>query len=666
MKKHCLKRLIEMKNKRLLLIVLIIFLKACGGGSGNSDDTPERPSLNPVGDTPSVGDLSPILDNETVVIFGQQQANVGEAIGFAAIPKDDAVFTSVSWTQTTGPALNILAKNSQTIGFDAPEAGNYSLSLNIDTNGVQRSYPIDFVVSNMSAASSVIRLDHTVTELGKVSLHMDIPEKKTIDNIQWNQIAGPQAQNIQTNNDFLFFDAPSVDKDAIISFEGIALFTDGSSETDRVLVTVKNVDFDTNGLFFNSNFVITEDLFAYKPNSPFKAAIESCVYNNNIPGTPNCTFRDLPLIGTNTLDPTIDDVLNRTLVSHSWMGERFAEYLSNSAAGPDMLKLLRGVTAVVISYDVRPSFYWSATGAIYLDARNFWQSPQERDTLNDVPDFRSDFGSDLQFTVLWRYTKNNEYYPSGGFSKQTRDSRPFEDLEASISWLMYHELAHANDFFPPTSWPNMNPNITPLSYFRNNGTNSDILTMTYPLRSDEMHALARVRFQNETPNDAQKRYTGTDIAGFFTPDIAPSFYAYLTDREDFATLVERFMMLHRLDSEADIAIIDGAIENNNPIVTWGQRNRISSPALEDRTVFAVSRVYPELGNVRNIIQTLPLPILMEANQGWLDNLAISPTFQTNGLNQLNKINGLKESEELEIIRQDSRDIHAGRPSLDKN
>lgn len=643
---------------------MAVALVACGGGSDSNQNNAESPSLNPIGNTPSVGDLPPILDTGNALVYGQQQAIVGEALGFAVVPKSGNSISSVNWSQTAGPALSILASNSQTIGFDIKEAANYSLMLELLINGEQQTHSIDFVVSNMSDTLSTIRLDHTVTELGKVSLHMDIPENKTLNNIQWNQIAGPEAQNIQNNDDFLFFDAPAVDSDAIISFEGIAQFTDGSSETDRVLVTVKNVNFDTNGLFFNSNFVITEDLFAYNPNSSFKGPLESCVYNNNIPGTPNCTFRDLPLIGTSNNSPSISDVMDRTLVSHAWMGERFEQYLINSAAGPDMLLLLRGVTAIVISYDVRPSFYWSATGAIYLDARNFWQTPEERDTLNDVPDFRSDFGSDLQFSVLWRYTKNNQYYPAGRFSKQARDSRPFEDLEASISWLMYHELAHANDFFPPTSWPNMNPNTTPLAYFRSNGTNSDILTNTYPLRSDEMHALARVRFQNETPNNTQTGYRGTDIAGFFTPDIAPSFYAYLTDREDFATLVERFMMLHRLDAEADVAIIDGAIENSNPLVTWGQRNRISSPALEDRTVFAVSRVYPELGNVRNIMQTLPLPILMRGNEGWLDNLDISPTFQSDNLKKVTPPVKLTESEKQAIIEKDSRDIHAGRPKLD--
>ena len=31
-------------------------------------------------------------------------------------------------------------------------------------------------------------------------------------------------------------------------------------------------------------------------------------------------------------------------------------------------------------------------------------------------------------------------------------------------------------------------------------------------------------------------------------------YSYFTEREDLATLFERFMMLHRLDAEADVGV----------------------------------------------------------------------------------------------------------------
>lgn len=658
-----------MKLTFTYLLAITALIQGCGGSdSGSMAGTPSNPNYcNQSASVSSTGSLSPIIDNQVLQIFGNLQVETGGATGFAIIPKGALEVDNINWMQSAGPTLVFMASNSQTIGFDVQESGNYSLKVAVKMVGETSptTYDIDF-----SAASgqnkATIRLDHTVTELGKVSLHIGIPENKVLQDVQWTQVAGPRVLNAEENEDFLFFDAPSVNQDSIVSYSANVTYSDGSTDNDDVIITVKNTDFEENGLFCGNDIIISEDLFAYQQDSPYKLALEQCVYNNKIPNPPICTFATLPMLGMETNSPTIDDVLNRTLVSHKWMGDRFADYLQNSPAGQDILLLLRGVTAVVISYDVRPSFYWSATGAIYLDANNFWQTPSERDTLNDAPDYRANFGSDLKFSVYWRYTKNNEYYPKARIDKQDRINRDFSDVEASISWLMYHELAHANDFFPASSWASINTNITPLSYSRSNTTSSDTLVNNFPLRSDEMHSLAQVRFNNSTPTNIEKNYTGTDIEGFFSPDIAASFYSYYTEREDFATLVERYMMLYRLDSEADVAIIEGTTASDEPLVVWGQRNRISDSSLEDRTVFAVNKVYPELEDVRTTLRTLPSPILMNRNQGWFENINISPS-ENNAVDSqsvrrklpLRKTYTLEQMEKL--AQQDSSNIHKGKP-----
>jgi hypothetical protein len=97
---------------------------------------------------------------------------------------------------------------------------------------------------------------------------------------------------------------------------------------------------------------------------------------------------------------------------------------------------------------VRPSFYWSATGAIYLDADNLWLTPAERDVVSEVPDFRSGFDRELNYTGLWRYVVANQ--PALlFFNPASRLTRDLGYLDYELGSLMYHELAHANDFFPP-------------------------------------------------------------------------------------------------------------------------------------------------------------------------------------------------------------------------
>lgn len=600
----------------LLASVLLI---GCGGGSDTSSTSPPP---TPAPTPPTTGNATPIITSGGIQVYGKTEITLGESSGFAILHETDSNIR-VSWQRTSGPDVELLASNSQNLGFTPQAVGTYQFIASIEVAGRNVDIPVDFTVTDGNKPFTIM-LDHAASELDSVSFHAFNNANMEITSYQWNQTAGPEIADIEQQGDFIFFDAPEVTRDSLVMFEVEAQFSDGTSDVETVQLVINNIDYDRSGLFFENNFFITEDMHAYNDNSVFKEAIENCVYDNRVPSTPTCDFNRLPLIGMQATNPTVQDILDRTLVSHQWMGDRFKQFLESSSAADDMLKLLRGVTAVVISYEVRPSFYWAATGAIYLDANNFWGTPAERDTLNDRPDFRSNFGDDLNFQYFWRYTKNNQYYPAGRYPKTERTERTFADIEASISWLMYHELAHANDFFPPSDWNRIRRDTTPLAYFRSSGADSDGLDNTFPLTSTQMHELAAVRYGGETASTQQKNYSTDDVAAFFRPDIAPSFYAYFTIREDYATLFERFMMLHRLNAGADIAFLD-ATNNENYIVTWGQRNRISEPSLAARTSYVVSRVYPELGNPTPLINALPAPQVFPDGGRWFETLNLSPS-----------------------------------------
>jgi len=125
------------------------------------------------------------------------------------------------------------------------------------------------------------------------------------------------------------------------------------------------------------------------------------------------------------------------------------------------------------------------------------------------------------------------------------------------------------------------------------------------------------------------------------------------------------MMLYRLGAEADVAIIDGRTQSDEPLVVWGQRNRISEDSLEDRTVFAVQSVYPELGNIRNDLRSISPSILMTPNAGWFENLVLSsPNNRTNDLYKLPSRTFSIEDKKQRLI-DDTRDIHGGKPKMVK-
>ncbi|MBT0586373.1 hypothetical protein [Alteromonas oceanisediminis] len=606
----------------VLSVVAMLSVASCGGGSdsgtGPAPNPPAPPSPSPEPDNQPV---EPIATAGGLSFFGDSNAVVGESVGLGVRASDSTDLEEVEWQQMSGPAnVNLLAAHTLAVGFDVPLAGDYEFSVNaLTASGQTLSASVILTVTSDPTPNVNVRLDHAATERGRVSFRVDAANSKTIDAVTWTQTGGPEAQNVQLDADrpeYIYFDAPSVTADTAITFEAEVAFTDQTVAADDVLLMVQNDTIVADAYFPGNNQIVSADMFAFNSNSPYADEIERCVYTNALRST--CRFGELPLLGQTATEPTVEDVLDRTLVSHAWMGERFRQYLTNSDAGQDMLKLLRATTAVVISYEVRPSFYWTATGAIYLDANNFWQTPQERDTLNDRPDFRSDFGNDLNFVIPWRYVKNNDYYPAGRYPADARLTRSFVDLEASISWLMYHELGHANDFFPPTSWAGLRSSDDPLSYFRNNGASSDQIPVSYPLLPNEMKALAQVSFAGETATSTQRSYRGDDIELFFTPDVAPAYYAYLNEREDFATLFERFMMAYRLGASSDIGIID-TVNNPDVIITWGQRDRISASDLQTRVRFAVENVLPEL-NVRAIQQQLPAPRLLDPTRSWFDNV----------------------------------------------
>lgn len=368
--------------------------------------------------------------------------------------------------------------------------------------------------------------------------------------------------------------------------------------------------------------VVRHPMAATQPadaQSPYSAKLQDCVFSNT--RSVSCTFADLPLLGDETDDPTIDEVMERVLVSHPWMGTRFREVLE--ALPDDMRLMLRAITAVVISSDVRPSFYWTRTGAIYLDPETLWLTPAERATIPDIPDFRSGFGGDLQFSMPWRWVKDNDYAMR---STPVGVARELDDILIGIGALLYHELAHANDFFPPEQQRNLPLNVEVWRATARPSVSDDLHELM-PLQSEVMRGLARVRFHGDTATPTQRAYTPADVAGFFRADTAPAFYNYASIREDLAMLFESVVMHAHFGVERDIAVTNNPqgdnVTGNDYIVEWGQRNRVGDPAIKERARYAVARLLPEV-SLDAYIDALPGPREMRQGENWNQNLDLDP------------------------------------------
>ena len=372
------------------------------------------------------------------------------------------------------------------------------------------------------------------------------------------------------------------------------------------------------------------DVAVYVADSPYAPLLKGCA--TATAEADLCTLATLPLIGAAAPDPTVADVMDRVLVSHPWMGERFAQVLAQLP--PDILTLLKGVTAVVIDADIRPSYYSAETAALYLDPADLWLTNEEKATISRSPDYRNDFGDQLQFVPLTRYVKGDSYaytyYPLDGTA-----TRQLSDILYPMARLLYHELAHANDFLPPARQPGLDLQSTPYqaTIAVADDTVSAHLYAVAPLTSAFWPALARVLFAGVPPTAEQTGYSAAQVGDEFAADVADDAYGYASRYEDVAMLFEATMMAYHYGIDRDIAFTDrpatAAPACDDYLVGWGVRRRIGDPAVKPRAAQVAAELLPATDFDPFFIALSP-PIPMNAGRGWCANLTIG-TASTQGL-----------------------------------
>ncbi len=329
-----------------------------------------------------------------------------------------------------------------------------------------------------------------------------------------------------------------------------------------------------------------------------------------------CEFEQLPLIGQETDEPDIEDIMRHLVVEDAWMARRFETLLRRMPA--ELRLLFRSVTAIVIGNQIRPSYYSSGTGAIYLDANTFWLYPGERRGISQEPDYRAAFEQLVAFTDLWRYVSTT---PGNGVPNFDPDRRTLEEIEAPAAALLFHELAHATDVLPVSILPVLNPRDTP--YFVETRQVSEHLQSVYPLTSSELQEVAQVLYQGAPTTPVVTRHTASDIGFFFEQDLATDLYAYSTRLEDLAMVFEEFMMARHYGLIRDVAFASWPAGNEDDWVCddfrvrWGVRGRVGEPAIVDRLELVLDELLPEL-NFSAELAALPRPTPMVVGSGWCD------------------------------------------------
>lgn len=364
--------------------------------------------------------------------------------------------------------------------------------------------------------------------------------------------------------------------------------------------------------------------------APYAAALADCTFNAT--RQTSCPLSTLPFLGQETDSVSVDRLMERVITSSPWMAQRLRAALE--ALPADILAMSRSLTAIVVGSRIRPAFYDSSTGAIYLDPAYLWVTQAELATIDKSQDYRAGFGNDLQFAVLWRYVKDNDYAYGYFPLDYPYDRRP-EDIQLPLARLLFHELTHAADFMPPAALATLSRDqrLSEAVDAQAGSRISDQLVRTQPLTSSVWSALADVLYRGVTASAQQRAYTPADVASAFTPDRASDSYAYSTQFEDTAMLAEEALMYAHYGIERDLAFTNlppgDDATGDDFLVSWGVRGRIREP----RVTAAARQVLAGILPGHDFDATLgapPAPTPMQSGASWNANLALVAPAQAAG------------------------------------
>ncbi len=356
---------------------------------------------------------------------------------------------------------------------------------------------------------------------------------------------------------------------------------------------------------------------AYKEDSPHSEYLNECVFSvgSDVP----CVLSPLPMMGMEHEVLTVQDIMDRVAVSHEWMGGRLEEVLNRFPA--DALQLFKPLTTIYITSEIRPAYFSPRRSEIYFDPAYLWQSRTEKVTINQEEDYRSSFDDMLDFRVVRRYVINGEpaYLNPPLIGEETRE---FEDLVMLAIRVLFHELAHANDIFPPPILPvdAGEPEIIVPTFNITESSSFDLMDI-YPLDNDELNDLAEVMFLGSDPTLEQIDFTAEEVGEAFSQSGAADLYSFSTMFEDTAMLFEAILMKFYFDADYEVAftsVPSNADICSDYLIGWGQRNRLADEYVRVRAEWISEALMPDV-DFGSFFESLDVPISLQGD--WCLNMS---------------------------------------------
>lgn len=401
-----------------------------------------------------------------------------------------------------------------------------------------------------------------------------------------------------------------------------------------------NVDnfIERGGELDSSTYVGLAGAQPYYPNGPYADVLANCVTAQSAQFS--CSLKTLPFLASENFQPSIDAVLARLVVSHRWMGERFEQALQHMPA--DVLHLFKAVTAVVIADDIRPSYFATMTGAIYIDPALLWQTQQEKAIFQLFAQQTQTVTGDqpLGFRSWSRYVANGSEALME-FSLVDDSERSINEVIYPLAALLFHELAHANDFFPPeyVVLEDQNLSVYQVASLQKGRRASDLLYEFSPLNSDLLKHFAQVMYLHLGMFNAEDlSMPASDIGAEFDLHPANDDYAFVHQFEDAAMLFEATMMHFHFQLSRDIAYLDApaikqGAECNDYKIAWGMRNRFARDEIKQRAQMVTEALLPN-AEWPAYFASLGPPEYLPNGVGWCESVDFaSDSVEVNALPQ---------------------------------
>lgn len=363
----------------------------------------------------------------------------------------------------------------------------------------------------------------------------------------------------------------------------------------------------------------------YNPLNQYAVKMQECVYANT--EQKSCKVASLPLLGLSKNKITIQDILDRTLISHDFLAVAFKEVLYRMPT--ETLQMFGSVTAVVISDKITPSFFYANTGAIYISGKYFWSNKTELSIVNGVRDSRAGAGYLLQYIFDHDYIKNGK-----SISDRAQDSfQTYEEMTPKAARVLFHELTHANDFFPRKYYSQMvvENKKSYITTAYDHYDNKEITSMNLPtqLFSSKLTHIADILYLGGSATQEDVSTLAEEVISEFRSDLATDLYSYSNHFEDLAMCAEEALMLYYYNMPRFVLVIKLPRPNFDPPenyiyeIAWGVKSRVADPAIKNKAVFAVEndlgiKISQQISD--RLDATVPKEI--QANMSWEDVYAL--------------------------------------------